>query len=81
MSGGNLRWSISCRRKFKQGISLLYHGYYHSNNGINIYIYTHKHNVHICYCPTRAIAIICLLYEFRVTIGTGNNERAITSGQ
>ena len=29
------------------------------------------------YCPTRGIAIIDLLYDFRVTIGTGNNERAI----
>ena len=29
------------------------------------------------YCPTRGIEIIYLLYEFCVTIGTGNNERAI----
>ena len=27
------------RRKFKRGVSLLYHGCYHSNHGINIYIY------------------------------------------
>ena len=29
------------------------------------------------YCPTRGIAIIDLLYDFRVTIDTGNNEQAI----
>ena len=29
------------------------------------------------YCPTRGIAIIDLLYDFRITIGMGNNERAI----
>ena len=26
------------------------------------------------YCPTRGIVIIDLLYDFHVTIGTGNNE-------
>ena len=29
------------------------------------------------YCLTRGIAIIYLFYDFRFTIGTGNNERAI----
>ena len=29
------------RRKFKRGISLGYHGYYHSNHGINIHIHGH----------------------------------------
>ena len=29
------------------------------------------------YCPTRGISIIDLSYDFRVTIGTGNNEQAI----
>ena len=33
------------------------------------------------YCPTRGIAIIYLLYDFRVTIGTGNNERLYRHGQ
>ena len=43
MSGGNLRGSISCPegvyhvpRKFKRGISLLYHGCYRSNHSISI---------------------------------------------
>ena len=29
------------------------------------------------YCPTVEITIINLLYNFRIAIGTGNNERAI----
>ena len=29
-------------RKFKRGISLLYHGCYRSNNGINLYIYIQR---------------------------------------
>ena len=29
------------------------------------------------YFPTRGIAIIDLLYDFRISIGTGNNELAI----
>ena len=33
------------------------------------------------YCPTRGIAILDLLYDFRVTIGTGNNERLYRHGQ
>ena len=34
------------------------------------------------YCPTQGIAIIDLLYDFRVTIGgTGNNERLYRHGQ
>ena len=37
MSGGNLRGIYHVRRKFKRGISLLYHGCYCSNHGINIY--------------------------------------------
>ena len=28
-------------------------------------------------CPTPGIAIIYLLYDFGITIGTGNNEQAI----
>ena len=42
MSGGNLRGVYHVRRKFKRGISLLYHGCYRSNHGINIYICTKK---------------------------------------
>ena len=38
MSGGNLG-VYHVRRKFKQCISLLNHGCYRSNHGINIYIY------------------------------------------
>ena len=38
MSWVNLRGSISCPEE-KWGISLLYHGCYRSNHGINIYIY------------------------------------------
>ena len=33
------------------------------------------------YCPTQGIAIIDLLYDFHVTIGTGNNERLYRHGQ
>ena len=33
------------------------------------------------YCPTRGIAIIDLLYDFRVTIDTGNNEHRYRHGQ
>ena len=33
------------------------------------------------YCPARGIAIIDLLYDFRVTINTGNNERLYRHGQ
>ena len=32
------------------------------------------------YCPTRGMAIIDSLYDFRVTIGTGNNERLYKHG-
>ena len=38
MSRGNLRGVYHVRRKFKRGISLLYHGCYRSNHGINIYM-------------------------------------------
>ena len=33
------------------------------------------------YYPTQGIAIIDLLYEFRATIGTGNNEGLYRHGQ
>ena len=33
------------------------------------------------YCPTRGIAIIDLLYDFRITIGKDNNERLYRHGQ
>ena len=39
-----------------------------------------ERNIYL-YCPTRGIAILDLLYDFRVTIGTGNNERLYRHGQ